>query len=265
MEIEYKIISDSSSDLTELSGVAFASVPLKIITSEKEYVDDAALNVGEMLSDLESYKGRSSSSCPNPGDWRNAFEDANNVFCVTITSGLSGSYNCARISAEEYVEENPGKNAYVVDSLSTGPETALLVEKLRELILQKLSFEEIKTKIEEYKKKTHLIFSLESMHNLANNGRVSPLVAKIAGVLNIRVVGKASDEGTLEITDKPRGVNKTIATIVENMKKTGFAGGRVKIHHCENVSALEQLKAAILKSFPTAKIETAITRGLCSF
>ena len=263
--MEYKIISDSSSDLTELSGVPFESVPLKIITSEKEYVDDKNLNVHAMLADLEQYKGRSSTSCPNTDDWKRAFEDADNVFCVTITSGLSGSCNCARISTSEYVEENPGKNAFVVDSLSTGPESALIIEKLRELIGEKLKFEEIKEKILEYKSKTHLIFALESMHNLANNGRVSPLVAKIAGVLGIRVVGKASNEGTLEITDKTRGLQKTISTIVENMKNSGFIGGKVKIHHCENPSALEALKAAIMNAFPAAKIETALTRGLCSF
>jgi len=263
--MEYKIISDSSSDLTELSGVPFESVPLKIITSEKEYVDTAELDVGSMLADLEQYKGRSGSSCPNTDDWKAAFGGADNVFCVTITSGLSGSCNCARISANEYVEENPGKNAFVIDSLSTGPENALIIEKLRELIAEKLRFEEIKEKILEYKSRTHLIFSLECMHNLANNGRVSPIVARIAGVLGIRVVGKASNEGTLEITDKTRGLQKTISTIVENMKKSGFCGGKVRIHHCENPSALEVLKSAILKAFPTAKIETALTRGLCSF
>lgn len=263
--MEYKIISDSSSDLTKLSGVQFESVPLKIITSEKEYVDNADLDVKEMLSDLEKYKGRSSSSCPNTDDWKKAFDGADNVFCVTITSGLSGSCNCARISANEYTEEDDSKNAFVVDSLSTGPENALLIEKLRDLIKEKLPFEEIKNKILEYKNNTHLIFALESMHNLANNGRVSPIVAKLAGVLGIRVIGKASNEGTLEITDKVRGLQKTVATIVENMKTSGFCGGKVRIHHCENETALKAVKEAILKAFPAAKIETALTRGLCSF
>lgn len=263
--MEYKIVSDSSSDLVTFSGAEYECVPLKIITSDKEYVDNAELDVHSMLDDLEKYNGKTTSSCPNPDDWKSAFGGADNIFCVTITSGLSGSYNCARISTEDYVAENPGKNAYVVDSLSTGPENVLLIEKLKELIDQKLGFDEIKAKIEEYKKKTHLIFALESMHNLANNGRVSPIVAKLAGVLNIRVVGRASEQGTLEVTDKPRGTLKTIATIVENMKKSGFSGGRVRIHHCENESGLEALKSAILKSFPTAKIDIGKTRGLCSF
>lgn len=263
--MEYKIISDSSSDLVNFTGAEYECVPLKIITSDKEYVDNAELDVHSMLDDLEKYNGKTTSSCPNPDDWKSAFGEADNIFCVTITSGLSGSYNCARISAEDYVAENTGKNAYVVDSLSTGPENVLLIEKLKELIDQKLGFDEIKAKIEEYKKKTHLIFALESMHNLANNGRVSPLVAKLAGVLNIRVVGRASEQGTLEVTDKPRGTPKTIATIVENMKKSGFSGGRVRIHHCENESGLEALKNAIIKNFPSAKIDTGKTRGLCSF
>ena len=54
------------------------------------------------------------------------------------------------------------------------------------------------------------MFSLESLKNLANNGRVSPVAAKLAGVLGIRVVGRASDHGELEPMDKCRGEKKDL-------------------------------------------------------
>ena len=66
---------------------------------------------------------------------------------------------------------------------------------------------------------------LESMKNLANNGRVSPIVAKLAGMLGIKVIGKASREGTLEQIEKCRGAAKALPSIVENMISLGRESG----------------------------------------
>ena len=263
--MDYKIIADSSADLLELDGTSFDSVPLKIITSEKEYVDDAALDVGAMISDLSKYKGTSKTSCPNVGDWKGAFGDSDNIFCVTITSNLSGSYNSAALAVEDYLSENPDKKGYVIDTLSVGPEAVLIIEKLREMISERLNFEEIKEKIIEYKKKTHLIFSLESLRNLANNGRCSMAVAKISGILGIRVVGKASNEGTLEVTNKARGEERALLDIVKNMLSSGYNGGKVRIHHCMNSAAAERLSNLIRDKFQKATVFIQETRGLCSF
>lgn len=260
-----KIVSDSSSDLLEQVGVAYGSVPLRIITSEKEYADTAALDVAGMLDDLRAYKGRSASSCPNVRDWLEAFEGYDEIFCVTITGGLSGSYNTAQSAAREYTDGHPHRKVFVIDSLSTGPESALIIEKLGELITRGASFEEIVERIKAYQSRTHLIFALESMHNLACNGRVSPWVAKLAGVLGIRVVGKASDEGTLEITNKVRGEEKMIKAVLSNMSANGYRGGRVALHHCENRSLAQRMKHALLSGFPKADITVRSTRGLCSF
>ena len=90
-----KIVSDSSSDLLMLDGVEFASSPMKIITAKREFADDENLNVDEMANFFNQYKERSQTSCPNSADWLDAFGDADDIICVTITSALSGSYNSA--------------------------------------------------------------------------------------------------------------------------------------------------------------------------
>lgn len=131
-----KIVADSSANLLALQGPDFAVAPLKIIAGEREFVDDRYLNVDEMADFFDSYKGRSKTSCPNPGNWLEAFGDADDIFCVTITSGLSGSYNAACVAKQMYEAENSGKRVFVIDSLSAGPELVLLIEKLQELILQ---------------------------------------------------------------------------------------------------------------------------------
>ena len=263
--MKFRIVSDSSSDIFALSEVDFATVPLKVITDEKEYIDTPELDVDEMISDLQKYKGTSKSSCPNMEDWRSAFGDAEAVFCVPITRNLSGSYNSATLACEEYVEEHPDRKAYVVDTLSAGPGCAILVEKLCALIAEGLSFEEIRDNLCEYQRSTHLHFCLESLRNFANNGRVSHATAKIAGVIGIRIIGMASDEGTLEVQSKARGAAKAISEMYSKLKEYGYCGGKVRIHHCHGEDTAEALSRMILADYPDADIAVRTTGALCSF
>ena len=260
-----KIVADSSANLMELKTVPFDAAPLKIITAEREFVDDRDLDLEEMIRFFRSYKGRSQTSCPNPEDWLTAFGDGENIFCVTITSGLSGSYNAACIARDMYESEHPGRRVFVIDSLSAGPELTLIVEKLEELIGAGMSYEEICAYIPEYQKKTGLLFMLESLNNFAANGRVSPAVAKIAGVLGIRIVGKASDKGTLEPTDKSRGEAKSLNAILKHLKENGLQTGKVILAHCLNESAANTLKNMIETALPEVTVTITKNLGLCSY
>ena len=260
-----KIIADSSADMLVLDGVDFASAPLIIRTDDKNYVDDAALDVTGMVDDLLHYSGKSSTACPGVGEWLEAFGDAEEIFCVTITSNLSGSYNAATIAARDYTEAHPDRKVYVLDSLSTGPEMRLLLERLREDLQAGMAFEAVCEDVSAYSARTGLLFVLESMKNLANNGRVSKLAAKAAGLLGIRAVGKASDVGTLEMLDKCRGAKKAQAAVVEHMQALGYVGGEVRISHVGNEAAATSLRDAVAALFPDAAIQVYEARGLCSF
>ena len=171
--MKFKIVSDSSSNVRELADIAFESVPLKIITEEKEYVDDAMLDVPAMVEDLRTVKGKTGTSCPNVSEWLDAFEGAENVFAVTITSNLSGSCAAAIQAAAEYEETHEGAHAYVVDSLSTGGEMRLIMEHIRSRVQAGDGFEQIRDSVQNYQKHTHLLFSLQSLANLARNGEIS--------------------------------------------------------------------------------------------
>ena len=263
--MNYKIVADSSCDLLTLENVAFAAAPLKISTSVKEYVDDANLNVTEMVTDLFTYKGKSSTACPGVGDFTDAFGDADRIFCITISGNLSGSYNAATLAKQDYEEAHPDRKVFVIDSLSAGPELKLLIEKIAELIQNGTEYDEICTEIKKYQKKTHLLFMLESLKNLANNGRVNSAVAKVIGLLGIRMVGKASDEGTLQPLDKCRGEQNAIKAMIKHLREMGYQGGKIRIAHCLNEAAALQFKAQVLQTYANADIEIYRLRGLCSY
>ena len=260
-----KIVSDSSSDLLMLDNIEFASLPMKIITAKREFVDDENLNVDGMANFFNEYKERSQTSCPNPADWLDAFGDADDIICVTITSALSGSYNSACTAKELYEAENEGKRVFVLDTLSAGPEITLIVRKLEALVKSGMAYEGVCDKIQEYTKRTGLVFMLKSLKNFAANGRVSPLVAKLVGFAGICIVGKASDEGTLEPTHKCRGENRSLETLINDLKELGLKNGKVSIGHCQNEGAATKLKQMIESTFEKAQVEIHRLRGLCSF
>lgn len=260
-----KLIADSSVDLFALSGMDFASVPLTIATDERSFTDDEQLDVTQMLNYLASYIGRSYTACPNVEAWLQSYQGAEEIFVVTLSSNISGTYGAAVTAAELYKEECPNAKIHVFDTLSAGPEVRMLAKKLAEDISADLSFAEICQRGEAYMKKTAIFFCLQSFHNFAQNGRVNKTVAKLGGMLGIRIMATASDRGTVEILDKCRGDKATIKKFLEKLEKSGYQGGKIALAHCENLPFAESLTQAIKEAYLAADIEIYETRGLCSF
>ena len=260
-----KIVSDSSSNVFHVEGVNYTTVPMKVIAGEREFIDTPELDLQDMVETLKNHKGKSGSSCPNVQEWLDAMEGEDDVIGLTISKNLSGSYNSAKQAAEDFMENHPGKNAFIIDSLAAGPQQIMIAEKLKELINAEYDFETVKEKALDYHNHTHILFCLESLTNLARNGRVNPAVAKIAGVLGMRVVGDVKG-GQITPVHKPRGHKKAMQTLVEMMEDRGiYDGALVRIAHCFGQQQAEDLKAATLAKFPNCRFIIEPTTALCSF
>ena len=260
----YKIVSDSSSNIFSITGADYATVPMKVIAA-KEYIDTPELDLQGMVEDLKAHKGKSGSSCPNVGEWLEAFGDADMIFGVTISKNLSGSYNAAQQAAEEYMEQNPGKRVYIFDSLAAGPQQAMLIDKINQLIQDGCDFDTVVEQAREYHNHTHILFCLESLTNLARNGRVSMAVAKIAGVLGIRVIGDVKG-GEITPVHKIRGEKKSLQTLVEMLAERGFQDGAlIRVANCFGESQTNALKEAVMQQYPNCRFVIEPTTALCSF
>ena len=260
-----RIVSDSSSDLLELEGVDYATVPLKVMFGSHEYVDELGTDAERMMFDLQGETGPSTTSCPNAQEWLNAFEGADRIFAVTISSGLSASYESAALAKRLYEEAHPGARVHIFDSKATGPVLRLIIEYLREGILAGKDYEQIKAETIERQKGVRILYSLKSLNNLARNGRVNAHVARIAGALSIYAIGHASERGTVELLHKCKGEKRSLKTLVKEMEERGFYGGRVAIDHCLNAPAAQKLKELILNKFPTSDVSIEPCGVLCSF
>ena len=142
---------------------------------------------------------------------------------------------------------------------------AMIVDKISACLAEGCDFETVIAKVEEYQNNTHILFCLESLTNLARNGRVNPTVAKIAGVLGIRVIGDAQS-GQIIPAHKVRGHKKAMQTIVDMMEELGFYDGAlIRVAACFAETQANDLKELVLAKWPNARFVIEHTTALCSF
>ena len=265
----WKIVADSGCDYRTIENLAvdtlFESVPLTIQVGDEIFIDNAQLNIDDMMEKMYATSSASKSACPSPDDYMKAFDGASNIFVVTITGTLSGSHNSAQVAKKLYLEEHPNVNIHIIDTLSAGGENDLIIKKLNLLIGQGLSYEEVVTEITAYQAKTKLLFVLSKVDNLVKNGRLSKLLGAVVGLLNIRMVGEASQDGKLELLQKARGAKKSLIAAFDELIKAGYAGGQIIIAHRNNLKFCQQFSEMVREKFPQAVIEVIPTSGLCSF
>lgn len=260
-----KLIIDSSSNMESNPAKDLQIVPLTISFGGKDYIDNQNLDLRKFLDEMNQNNVAGRTTCPSIQAWLNALAGTQKAIIITMTSGLSGTFSSALQAKEMYEAKNPTSQIIVVDSRSAGPELTIIAHGIEQMLQDNMRFVDLEEAIAQYRTRTHLLFVLQSLHNLSLNGRISPAVAKIAGLLKINLIGTASKEGKLEPLTKARGMKKAIRELVKYMKKENYHGGEVIIDHCENQADAETLKEKILAEFPHTQVAIRPMRGLCSF
>ena len=260
-----KLIIDSSSNMKSNPDHNVEVVPLTISFGGKDYIDDQNLNIREFLNDMNQNQVAGKTTCPSIQAWLNALEGTEKAIIITMTSGMSGTFSSALQAKTMYEEKHPLSKIIVVDSRSAGPELTIVVHGIEQMLKGNMRFVDLEEAIADFRMHTHLLFVLQSLHNLSLNGRVAPAVAKIAGLLKINLIGTASKEGKLEPLTKARGMKKALREVFKYMQEDNYHGGEVIIDHCENEKDAEIIKDKILAEYPDAQVTIRPMRGLCSF
>ena len=264
--MKYQILVDSASDLKsdyiQDQNIGFKVIPLTININGQEYVDNDDLNCEQMLKDMHESK-KNSSACPAPESFLQNFDSAEYTFIVTITAKLSGCYNAACVAKNSYSKP---ENVHVIDSKAVSGTEILIVDKLVELIKEGLPFEEIKTKIDEFRDERNLYFILQKFDNLVNNGRMSKIAGLIASKLVIRPICIAH-EGEIKMAKKIIGIKNAFAKMVQMIKEKAkdFSKQTIIITHCFAEEEAKEIKSNIEKLCNFKEIRILPMRGLCSY
>ena len=266
----YKIVIDSCGELPEelKQDGHYETVSLELEVDGCRIRDDSTFDQSDFLRRVrESLKGPKS-SCPSPEQYMDAYEgEADHVYAVTLSGGLSGSYNSAVLGKNLYEEEHGDtKKIYVFNSKSASIGETLIGMKIQEFEEAGCGFEEVVEKVEEYIKSMNTYFVLETLETLRKNGRLSNLKAFIANSLNIKPVMGSTKEGLICQLGQARGMNKALECMVKDMiSKTKDCENRIlAISHCNCPERAKAVKEKIEKIAKFKKIIIINTAGVSS-
>lgn len=257
---EFVITADSTVDLPKeyLAENGNIILPLSYVLEGKTYEDTNGLSPEEVYEKIRNGALPTTSQI-NPEQAKEAFEkilkEGKDILHIGFSSGLSGSYNSARIAAEELLEEYPESRVIVVDSLCASMGEGLLLYKVNELKKQGKPLEEIGKWAEDNKLHVCHNFTVDDLNHLHRGGRVSKATAVLGTMVNIKPIMHVDNEGHLVPIGKVRGRKKSLAELVERMagQIEGFDNDMVMISHgdcreeAEYVAGLVKEKTGIDK------------------
>lgn len=189
--MSFKIVVDSCCDLPVeyRKDNRFQVVPLILQIDEHIVVDDDTFDQADYLAKVAASDNCAKTACPSPELYMEAYTgDFDDVYVVTLSSKLSGSYNSALLGKNLYHEEKGDKNIHIFDSLSACCGEAQIAIKAFELASMGLSFEEVVAEVEKYRDEMLTYFVLDSLETLRKNGRLTGVKAIVATTLNIKPV-----------------------------------------------------------------------------
>lgn len=266
--MSFHIVCDSCTDLTEedLKKGCYTLVPLILLVDGEEIIDDETFDQADFLAKVAASKESVKSACPAPESYMEAYSKADDIYVVTLSAELSGSYNSAVLGKNLYEEENGTKNIHVVNSRGAATTQVLIARKLNEYASQGMPFEEVVDKIEEYTTSLRTYFVLETLEVLRKNGRLSRLSATIAGALNIKPVMIGTRDGVIQKAAQARGMKKALAKMVEHMGSEGrdLTRRQFVISHCNCYERAVYVKELIKKHLHAEDVDIVDTKGVSS-
>ena len=214
-----KIVLDSTSDLVpELLG-KFEIVPLTVNFGEEEFVDGGTITREEFYAKLIESDVIPTTSQATPEAFERVFkklvENGDEVLCITVASNLSGTYQSARIAAEEF----PGK-VRVIDSKSVAIGSAILAEFALSLLEKGVSAEEIEKELIEKREDIIIVALIDTLEYLKKGGRLSKTAAFAGSLLNIKPVVSVED-GKINVLGKARGSKQGNNFLIKEIEKAG--------------------------------------------
>lgn len=266
--MSYKIIVDSCCELPEeyKRDERFEIVPLGLEVGDCQIMDDENFDQREFLKKVASCPTCPKSSCPSPERYREAYHcDAEDIYVVTLSSKLSGSYNSAELGKNLYHEKYGDKNIFICDSRSASCGETQLAMKAMELEDEGIPFKEIVEKLQAFRDAMNTYFVLDNLETLRKNGRLTGVKALVASTLNIKPVMGAQEGSIIQKSQAigiKKGLFKMAQLVVNEVKKPEEK--MLMITHCACPDRAEMIKDLILKNITVKGVLIMDTAGISS-
>lgn len=267
--MSYKIIVDSCCELPDeyKNDPRFERVPLTLDVGDYHVLDDEHFDQREFLDKVAAYPKCPKSACPSPERYRDAYRtDAERIYCITLSSHLSGSYNSAVLGKNLYEEEYGKKDIYVCDSESASIGETQLAMKFMEWEEEgTMTFTQIIEKAEAFRDAMSTYFVLDNLETLRKNGRLSSVKALIASTLSIKPVMGAI-KGVIIQKGQSVGIKKALAKMADIIVSEGknLDAKVLYISHCNCPARAKLVKELLLARSKFKDVKILDTAGVSS-
>lgn len=175
-------------------------------------------------------------------------EEQGDIVHLSLSGGLSNTAVNAKTAAQEVMERHPDRKIYAIDTKAATQGQMFILDRARELRDEGKSAKEVADYLEELVERVHHWILVKDLFHLKRGGRVSPAVAIVGSVLNIRPIIIINHKGELAPIDKGRGVTKTLRYAVKALKKYGREGiTRAYIAHGDDIENAQDLKNMLIE------------------
>lgn len=266
--MSYLILCDSCTDFNgEMMGDShFIRIPLTIHIGDEDIIDDETFDQKSFLQKVAQYPECPKSSCPSPEKYMEYFEQADDIYIVTLSSHLSGSYNSAELAKKMYLDEHPDKKVHVFDSKSASAGQSLIALEIRKRAEAGMAFQQIVEEVSRFTDSMGTKFVLETLEVLRKNGRLSNITALLVNALNIKLVMTSDGNGQIDKHSQARGMKKAIEKLADAIcdDAVDSKNRTLYISHCNNAERAEFVKETILGKIEFKDVIIAETGGISS-
>lgn len=267
--MSYKIILDSCGELPEeyKTDPHFEHVPLELHVGDYRTWDDETFDQADFLKRVAECPTCPKSACPSPERYMQSYGgDADDIYVVTLSGNLSGSYNSANVAKGMYLEKDPQKNIFVCDSCSASVGQTQIALYIYALAQEGLSFAEIIEKAKAFRDDLDTYFILDNLETLRKNGRLSKVKAFVASSLSIKPVMGATDDGNIIQRGQAIGMKKAMQKMAELIasEKPDSENRMVMISHCNCLERAEKFKEVLLSKIKCKDVMILDTAGISS-
>ncbi len=264
----YKILVDSCGEFTKemKKNPVFEHAALQLQVGEWHQMDDETFDQAEFLAKVAATEACPKSACPSPSQYMKQFEGCDEVYIVTLSANLSGSYNSAKTAVDMCYETNDTIKIHIFDSCSASIGETLIALKIYELAQSGIGFEQVVIQAEEYRKSLDTYFVLDNLDTLRKNGRLSSVKALVASTLSIKPVMGATKDGVIVQLGQKIGMKKALTKLAEQIiiEKAATPGKPLMISHCNAKGRAIYVKDILEKTGLFSEITILDTAGISS-
>lgn len=253
-----KIVTDSAGDIAPelMQSKGIAVVPLTVHFGTESHRDWYDVRGKEFYDRLRAGGVLPSTSQPSPAAFEKAFkeasDDGSSVICITLSSGISGTYQSAVLAREML----PEASITVIDSLQASCGEGILALKAQEMAEAGATAKEISEYVVAMSRRVACRFSVDTLEYLAKNGRIGHAARFMGTLLNMKPILGLDKEGRVTAIERVRGAGKVIPALVE--QALSFTKGQkaavIAVAHADSPDAARELKDAVLRAYETGSV-----------